>query len=146
MPANGPEIVEYTRESKDVHHYRLGSHHVSEIALDYTGVEYADRGSAAMQFIGASAVHCLAGTVATFLEGRGVVIHSLTGRATVEQDTNSERRVQVSRLKVEVEVEIDDKDAEMLEKARLIIEERGCLITYSLQKAMQVEHIIRRKP
>ncbi len=144
MAGAGPSIVQYEWKNKDAFEYRMGTDHVTEVSLDFSGIEPSARGSVPMQFLGASAVHCMAGTVAAFLLGRGVTIRSLTGRAIVEQGTNDQRRVQVSKVRVELDVDVEEKDAPMLEKARQIIEERGCLITYSLERGTQVEHVIRR--
>lgn len=139
-----PSVSQYERLGERNHLFRLGSQHLTDLQVDLSNVDPADVGSLSLQLMGASALHCMAGTIAAFMSGRGATIRALRGRAIIDQETNSQRRMQASRLRVELEVDVDEKDAELLDKARRIIEERGCLVTYSLERGMQVEHVIRR--
>lgn len=144
MPGPEPSIVHYEWLSADSHLYRLTDDASGEIRLDMSGVDPAQIGSISLKLIGASALHCLAGTVAAFLEGRGATIRSLKGRATIEQTTNDQRRVQASSMVVELDVDVDEEHAHLLDKARMIIEERGCMVTYSLGRGMDIKNVIRK--
>ena len=142
MAGPEPSIVQYEWLSADSHLYRLTDDASGEIRLDMS--DPAQIGSISLKLIGASALHCLAGTVAAFLEGRGATIRSLKGRATIEQTTNDQRRVQASSMVVELDVDVDEEHADLLEKARMIIEERGCMVTYSLGRGMDIKNVIRK--
>jgi len=54
------------------------------------------------------------------------------------------RRTKVTDMTISIEVEIDDKDEATLEKCKKIMD-RGCLLTYSLDDAIDIEYEISRK-
>ena len=142
--AQGKEIlVQYKRESADVHWLDLGSKAMSPIRIDYSGLPNEERGGAPSQLLCASLTYCVAATFATALTGRGATIKSMTARGVLEQDRDASQRMKVARLRVEVAVEVGEADIETFEKCRRIMS-HGCRIGYSLQQGIAVEETYRR--
>jgi len=138
-----PLVVEYKRESDEVHCLTIDSKALPAIRIDYSGLPPAERGGTASQLLCASAAFCVAATFATALAGRGATINSMTARGVLEQDRDESRRLKVARIRVEVEVDVEPKDIETFEKCRRIMR-HGCLVGYSLQQGIEVQEVFRR--
>ncbi len=135
--------VEYRREGDDRHILALGSKAIPEIKIDYTGIPKDERAGTAQRLLAASALYCFASTLGSALAARGATIKSLTGRAVSEKDKDEYYRTKLSNIRIEVEVDVNDGDLPTLEKCEKIME-NGCLITYSLNQGVEVEHAIKR--
>ena len=53
------------------------------------------------------------------------------------------RRTKVTEIAISIDVGLDDKDMPVFEKCKKIMQ-RGCLITYSLEDAIEIEYEINR--
>lgn len=137
-------MVTYQREGEDGHRLTLGTPAIPEIRIDYTGIPKDARAGTAQRLLCASALYCFASTLGSALAARGATIKSLTGRAVSEKDKDEYYRTKVSNVQIEVEVDVNDGDLPTLEKCEKIME-NGCLITYSLNQGIEVEHTIKRK-
>jgi len=137
-------MVTYQREGEDGHRLTLGTPAIPEIRIDYTGIPKDARAGTAQILLCASALYCFASTLGSALAARGATIKSLTGRAVSEKDKDEYYRTKVSNVQIEVEVDVNDGDLPTLEKCEKIME-NGCLITYSLNQGIEVEHTIKRK-
>jgi osmotically inducible protein OsmC len=135
--------VTYERQGNDGHRVGLGLAALSDLKVDYTGIPQEQRGGTATRLLLASALYCFASTFASALKARGADILGLTGRASCEKGRDSAYRTKILSMRIELYVAIDDKDAAVLEKAKLLME-KGCLVTYSLEDAIEIEHEIRR--
>ena len=136
-------VVEYRRDGDDKHILSLNSKAVPEIRIDYTGIPKDARAGTAQRLLAASALYCFASTLGAALAARNATIRSLTGRAVSEKDKDEYYRTKVSNIQIEVEVDVNDGDLPTLEKCEKIME-NGCLITYSLNQGIEVEHTIKR--
>ena len=107
--------------------------------LDYPSVPEEAQLGQMRKLLCAAAVGCFAGTVHAVLVNRGAEVRSLKGFCTAS--TSEDSPPVVSALDIRVEVEVGEEDKEILEKIRTIAE-RGCLITRSLARGMEVTHTI----
>lgn len=137
-------IVTYKREGDDGHCLCLGTAALPDIRIDYTGIPKDARAGTAQRLLAASALYCFASTLGAALAARGVTIKSLTGRALSEKEKDEYYRTKVGNIQIEIEVDVNDADLPTLEKCEKIME-NGCLITYSLNQGIEVEHTIKRK-
>lgn len=147
MNQDNPEqiTVEYVRAGENMHRLITGSDAFPEIAIDYTNIPPDKRGGNAVRLLCASALYCFAGTLAAALAARGVDVRSMTGMATALKEKDALRRTRVAEIKIAIHVTLDEKDLPVLEKCRKIMQ-RGCLITYSLEDAIEIEYEIEGKP
>jgi len=136
-------IVEYKREGDDHHYLTFGSKALPDISIDYTGMTQEQRAGTARKLLSAAALYCFASTLGSSLRARGVNIKSLWGRASAETGQDDYKRTKVAKIRIEVDVDLDDADLPVLEKCSTIAE-RGCLVTYSLEEGIEVEKEIRR--
>ena len=96
-----------------------------------------------MRLLCASCLYCFVSTFAAALEARGARVKSLTGKATALKEKDEVRRTRVGEISISVDVKIDDRDEAVLEKCKKIMQ-RGCLITYSLEDAIEIDYEINR--
>jgi uncharacterized OsmC-like protein len=77
------------------------------------------------------------------LSNRGVKVNSLKGTAASFSAEDIGSLPKIKAVDIKVEIDIDDKDSDILEAVRKIFE-KGCLITCSISPAIQVTHSISR--
>ena len=135
--------VGYERLNDDEHVIQLDSESLTDIQVDYTGIPQEERGGTAAKLLGASCLYCFASTLGTALTTRGAEVKSMKGRVSLEKGKDEIRRTKVTEMTITVDVEIDDKDEETLEKCKKIMN-RGCLITYTVEESIDVEYEINR--
>jgi osmotically inducible protein OsmC len=141
----GEEIrVEYLRQGDDIHHLQMGQSSLGDITIDYTGIPPKDRTSTAAKLLCASVIYCYASTLAAAMNVRGAQIKSLTGRAIATKGKDVFYKTKVNQITVELDVEIDDAHLPILEKCKRIME-NGCLISYSVDQGIEVQHVINRR-
>ncbi len=110
--------------------------------LDYLSVPEEDRPGQMRRLLCAAAVGCFAGSVYDALKARGVSIKSQTAKGTAITSNVPPKRVQ--KIDIVVEVEIEDKDVQTLERVKKVLE-KGCLVTRSLEPSITVSRAIIRK-
>jgi uncharacterized OsmC-like protein len=135
--------VEYRREGDDQHILALGSKAIPDIKIDYARIPKDERAGTAQRLLTASALYCFASTLGSALSARSVTIKSLTGRASSEKEKDDYYRTKVSRIQIDIEVDLPESDLPTLEKCAKFVE-NGCLITYSIGQGIEVEHTIKR--
>jgi uncharacterized OsmC-like protein len=141
---DGSEItVEYVRHGEDLHRLITGSGALPEIQIDYSNIPPDKRGGNAVRLLCASNLYCFAATLASALTARGAELKSMTGKATAIKEKDEIRRTRITEIMISIDVELDDKDMPVFEKCKKIMQ-RGCLITYSLEDAMEIEYEINR--
>jgi uncharacterized OsmC-like protein len=136
-------VVGYRREGDGRHVVSLDAPSLQDIRIDHTGISREERAGTATRLLCASALYCFASTLGSALEARGAEIRGLTGRAIAQKGRDDYCRTRVSRIRLEIDVDLDEADLPILEKCRAIMA-RGCLVTYSLMEGIEVEHVIRR--
>lgn len=142
--SSGDEIsISYARDGADKHLIFLDSPGLPSIAIDYTGVAPEQRSDTSVKLLCASALYCFASTLGAALSARKANVRGLTGRATAVKEKDEIRRTKVTEIVIDIQVDIDDKDLPILEKCKTIAE-RGCLITYCLEDAIEITHSISR--
>lgn len=139
----GRGVVEYRRDSNDKHIFTADLATFPGFTIDFTGVAESGRGGIASRLLTYAALYCFCNTFANELTSRGVVIKSLTGRATPSKSKDDYGRTRIKRIFLDVEVDLDDIYLPVLQECRQIMEQ-GSLITYSLNEGIQVDHIIRK--
>lgn len=144
IPANEDEtVVDYRRDGEDIHHLVMNSRALPEIRINYTGIPMDERGGTAVRLLCASMLYCFAATLASALSARGASIKAMTGRATGIRAKDEVRRTKVTEVNIAIDVDLDDKDVPILEKCKKIMK-HGCLVTYSVEDAIEVEYDIQR--
>ncbi len=137
-------VVEYRREGDNQHILTLGTAAIPEIRIDYTGIPKEERAGTAQRLLAASALYCFASTLGSALSARNATIQSLTGKAASEKEKDDYYRTKVSRIQIDIEVDVPESDLSTLEKCEKFVE-NGCLITYSIGQGIEVEHSIKKK-
>jgi uncharacterized OsmC-like protein len=135
--------VEYERDGEDRHRLITGSDAFPEITIDYADIPPEGRTGNAVRLLCASNLYCFAGTLAAALTARGAIVKSMTGKATAVKEKDEIRRTRITGITICIDVEIDEKDIPVFEKCKKIMQ-RGCLITYSLEDAIEIEYEINR--
>ena len=128
------DIVEF-EHTPDGFTVRTGHPLLGDIHADYTTVSPDRRLGTARVFLVSAALDCFCGTLNAALLARDVRYRRIvgTGRAEkVERDGVS----YVTRVDIDVRVEVDDKDAETLAHCLKIV--KGCMITRSLMEGIEV--------
>lgn len=136
-------IVEYRREGNENHLFSMGSAAFQDIRIDLTAIPEEQRGGIGGRFLCAAALYCFSNTLASELIARGATIKPMTCRAAPEKAQDDYYRTKITRIRMEVDVDVDDADLPALEECREIMR-RGSLITYSLNEGIEVEPVIRR--
>ncbi|MBN2123774.1 MAG: PAS domain S-box protein [Deltaproteobacteria bacterium] len=77
------------------------------------------------------------------LKAAGVETRSVSAKAGIEKEKDEILRTRYTRLLLELEVGVDEKDATSFERVREDME-RGSLLTYSLDEGIEVEYDVRR--
>lgn len=138
----GRGVVEYRSEGKDRHIFSTDMAAFPGLTIDFSGIPDAKRGGVASRLLCFSALYCFCNTLAGELTDRGVVIKSLTGRATPVKMQDDYHRTRISRIFLDVVVDVDEAYLPALDKCREIMGQ-GSLITYSLNESIEVDHVIR---
>ena len=81
--------------------------------------------------------------MASALTARGADVRSMTGKAVALKEKDEIRRTRITEITISIDVELDDKDILVFEKCKKIMQ-HGCLITYSLEDAVEIEYEINR--
>ena len=136
--------LDYVREGEDMHRLITGSGAFPEITIDYSDIPPDKRSGNAVRLLCAANLYCFAGTLAAALTARGADVKSMTGKATALKEKDEIRRTKITEMAISIDVELDDKDLPVLEKCKQIMQ-RGCLITYSLEDAIEIEYEINRR-
>ena len=144
MTENNEISVEYRLSSPDVHTLKSGAPALPDLKIDYEGIPQDQRGGTAVRLLCSSCLYCFASTMATALINRKVQFKSFSGKATAIVDKDSVARHRVLEIKIKLEVDVEEKDIPLFEKWRSITMERGCLITYSLEDAIDIKYEINR--
>jgi uncharacterized OsmC-like protein len=111
--------------------------------LDYPSIPKEEQPGQMRRLLCAAAVGCFSGTVYAALISRGVQVKSLKGTATSTTAKSKGSPPVVKSINIQVDVDIDDKDLETLERVKKIVK-NGCLITRSLAPAIAMTHSITR--
>jgi len=127
-------------ETFEIHYHSLM---LEDHLLDYPSVPEEARLGQMRRLLCAAAVGCFTGTIYAALVSRGAEVRSLRGFCTASISEDSPPAV--SALDIRVEVEVGNEDKVILERVRTIAE-RGCLITRSLARGIDVTHTITLVP
>ena len=137
-------IVKYIRVNHDEHLISMGSKALADIHINYRGIPKEERGGTSVELLGAACLYCFAATLGSALTARGAGVKSLSGSLELVKGKDEIRRTKVTDIRISVEVEIGDKDEPILEKCKKIMD-RGCLLTYTLEDAIDIEYQVHRK-
>ena len=133
--------VEYQLIGPDTHKLVFNSKAMPDITIDYTGIPMEERGGTSVELLTASALYCFAATLNSSLVARKADVKSLTAKATAVKEKDEVFRTKISSIEMDVNVGLEDKDIPILKKCEKIME-RGCLVTYTLEEAIEIEHTI----
>ena len=128
------DVVEF-EHTPDGFTVRTGHPLLGEIHADYNSVGPDERLGTARVFLVSAALDCFCGSLNAALLARDVQYHRIvgTGRAIKEE---REGLSYVTRIDIDVRVDVDDKDAETLAHCLKIV--KSCMITRSLMNGVQV--------
>lgn len=135
--------ISYCRDNVDCHTLGLNSEALSDIKVNYENIPEDKRGGTAVKLLAASSLYCFAATLSSSLTSRGANVKSLTGKARVIKGEDEVYRTKVQEIVIDVFVDIDDEDEKIFNKVKNIMR-RGCLVTYSLEDAIDIEYNIHR--
>ena len=111
--------------------------------LDYPSVPKDKQSGQMRKLLSASVLGCFTGTVYMALVSRGAQIKSLISTGTATTASDNGKPPVIKSIDIRVEVDIDDKDLEILDKVKKIAQ-KGCLIARSIAPSIAVTHTIVR--
>lgn len=128
------DVVEF-EHTPDGFAVRTGHPLLGDIHADYNSVGPDQRLGTARVFLVSAALDCFCGSLNAALLARDVRYRRIvgTGRATKEERDGVSY---VTRVDIDVRVEVDDKDADTLAHCLKIV--KGCMITRSLMNGVEV--------
>ncbi len=128
------DVVEF-EHTPDGFTVRTGHPLLGDIHADYNSVGPDQRLGTARVFLVSAALDCFCGSLNAALLARDVRYRRIvgTGRATKEERDGVSY---VTRVDIDVRVEVDDKDADTLAHCLKIVKE--CMITRSLMNGVEV--------
>ena len=146
MGNNEEVLVEYNRESAEVHHFSVGAAGLPEIKIDRTGFtpEELSNDHYGARLLCSAALSCFTNTFANSLIRAGVSVKGMRANATIEKDKDDTFRTRYTAMALNVEVDIDEAALPVFEKVKAKMEQ-GSLVTYSLEEVMEIEYDIQAR-
>jgi uncharacterized OsmC-like protein len=136
-------IVEYRRDGGDGHLFTMTPEGVPVFQVNNKDLSPEGRKHWANRMLNATALCCVATTLASDLIKRGADIRSLSGHAASKKEKDSVLRTRIDEIQVEIEVDIGDTDQSILDECLEIIG-RDTLAMYSLREGIDVEANVKR--
>lgn len=138
-------IVECRHERGKKQVFKTGAKSLDEIRFDFSNLTQEE---ISMEHLGArlllcAALSCYTSTFTNSLHAKGVVVHSMTARATIRKEKDDTRRTKYTNILLKLEVGVDEKDEAVFERVREDME-RGSLLTYSLDEGIEMEYGVTR--
>jgi hypothetical protein len=125
------------------YHIKLNHQLLANIEVQLSKVPEENRGGVARALLSASALYCMAGTLADMLNARSVPIRGMTGSASVRIGKNVKGREVVGSLNINLDVDVPEENLQELDRCIKILDD-GCFITGGLKKGLLVNNHIRR--
>lgn len=114
---------------------RPGHPLLGDIHADFSSVGIGERAGTARAMLVAACLNCWCGTLSAALLCRDVQYRSIKGRGRAVKEER-EGVSWVTRVEMEVAVDVDDADAELLEECLGVV--KGCMITRSVMAGVDV--------
>ena len=124
------------------YHIKLNHQLLADIDVQLSKVPEEKRGGVARALLSASALYCLAGTLADMLKARSVPIGGMTGSASVKIGKNGKGREVVDSLNIGLDVDVPEENLQELDRCIKILDD-GCFITGRLKKGLLVNNDIK---
>ncbi|WP_418765099.1 OsmC family protein [Mailhella sp.] len=129
------DVVEF-EHTPDGFTVRTGHPLLGDIHADYTKVSPDRRLGTARVLLVSAALDCFCGTLNAALLARDVHYRRIVGTGRAEK-TERDGVSWVTRVSIDVRVDVDEADVETLEHCLKIV--KGCMITRSLMEGIQVD-------
>ena len=129
------DVVEF-EHTPDGFTVRTGHPLLGDIHADYTKVSPDRRLGTARVLLVSAALDCFCGTLNAALLARDVHSRRIVGTGRAEK-TERDGVSWVTRVSIDVRVDVDEADVETLEHCLKIV--KGCMITRSLMEGIQVD-------
>ena len=138
-------FVEITHDPKKGQVFKTGAKSLGEIHFDFSNLTKEEISG---EHLGArlalcASLSCYCNTFTNNLIASGAEVKSMKAGATIEKEKDEILRTKYTRISLELEVGVDEKDAAVFERVRDDME-RGSLLTYSLDEGIEVEYDVRR--
>jgi len=139
-------IVKYTRIGNEGHEFDVGAAGLPKIIVDRKGFSKEELANDhyGARLLCAAALSCFPNTFANTLVRQGANLKGMTATAEIEKEKDEVMRTRFTTMKLVVEVDIDEGDMEAFENAKEIME-KGSLVTYSLEDAIEMDIEMRVK-
>ena len=129
------DVVEF-EHTPDGFTVRTGHPLLGDIHADYTKVSPDRRLGTARVLLVSAALDCFCGTLNAALLARDVHYRRIVGTGRAEK-TERDGVSWVTRVSIDVRVDVDEADVETLEHCLKIV--KGCMVTRSLMEGIQVD-------
>jgi uncharacterized OsmC-like protein len=125
--------------------FRTGARSLSEIRFDFAGLsrEEINGEHLGARLLLCAALACYTNTFVNALKAAGVEAGSMSARAGIEKERDDILRTRYTRILLELEVGVDEKDEAAFQRVREDME-RGSLLTYSLDEGIEMEYDVHR--
>ena len=146
MIENEKVVVEYRRESGELWHFEVGAVGLPQLTVDRRGhsKEVMANDHYGARLLCSAALACFTNTFANTLISQGADLKGMTARAEIEKDKDEVFRTKFTVMHLDVVVDLDEKDRKIFESAKETME-KGSLVTYSLQDAIEMDITMRMK-
>lgn len=125
--------------------FKTGARSLPEIRFDFADLtrEEVNGEHLGARLLLCAALACYTNTFVNALKATGVETRSLSARAIIEKERDDILRTRYTRILLELEVGVDEKDDATFERIREDME-RGSLLTYSLEEGIETEYDVRK--
>ena len=138
-------FVEITHDPERGQVFKTGAKSLAEIHFDFSTLTKQEiKGEhLGARLLLCAALSCYCNTFTNNLIAAGVEVKSIKAGATIDKEKDDILRTKYTRILLELDVGVDEKDDAVFERVREDME-RGSLLTYSLDEGIEVEYDVRR--
>ncbi len=138
-------FVEMIHDPRKEQVFKTGAKSLAEIHFDFSNLTKEEVSG---EHLGArlalcASLSCYCNIFTTNLIAAGVEVKSMKAGATIEKEKDEILRTKYTRISLELEVGVGEKDEAVFERVREDMERRP-LLAYSLDEGIEVEYDVRR--
>ena len=135
-----PVVVKVDHNTKERFEFKIGAAGLPEIVIDQSGhqKEALANDHYGARLLCAAAMACFTNTFYNSLVQHGAEVRGMSASAEIEKEKDMVSRTKFTAIHMDVVVDLDDQYREVFEAAKESME-RGSLVTYSLEDAIEMD-------
>ncbi len=146
MPEQLPVITSVVHDQADRFDFEVGAKALPQIVIDRTGIAKEEMANDhyGARLLCTAALACFTNSFYNSLVQQGAEIKGLSAQAEIEKEKDQVSRTRFTVMRIDVVVDLDEKYRDAFEETKETME-RGSLVTYSLEDAIEMDITIRMK-